>query len=194
MAVALVAFAGLRIALAYWACWRVLLRISCRVLLASPASALLRYSRTHGELHRVSVVVLTGFGIRCCRYTYAHVSTRKRVARLHVFGNSRLAAFCYKFPVRLVGVVAAGNFKGVRWEGRAPRLSRVQPRLDLTRNGLRGLHKKNKELIPGAQNTLKEEVALDCNLHVACSAGETWPHEDVNGDSQRPKSTQRLDP
>lgn len=145
-----------------------MLRVSggsrCRVLLASPASALLLSNCTRGELHRVSVVVLTVFDIRCCRYMYAHVSTRKRVARLYVLGNSRLAAFCCKLPVRLVSVVAAGDFDEVRWEGRAPRLSRVQPRLHLTTNGLRGLHKKNNELIHNAQNTFKEEVSSDCNL------------------------------
>jgi len=42
------------------------------------------------------------------------------------------------------------------------------------------------------RDTLKEEVFLNCNLHVACGAGGTWPHEDANGDSQRLKSTQRL--
>jgi hypothetical protein len=44
--------------------------------------------------------------------------------------------------------------------GRAPRLSRVQPSLHLTTDGLQDLHKKNKGLIDDAQNTFKEEVSF----------------------------------
>jgi hypothetical protein len=75
---------------------------------------------------------------------------------------------------------AAGDFKGAALWWAAPRLSRVQPSLHLTTDGLRGLHKKNKELIDDAQNTFKEESSFDCKLLVACGAGETWPHEDVH--------------
>ena len=50
--------------------------------------------------------------------------------------------------------------RGLRWESRALRLSRIQPRLHLPTAALQGLHDKSEEFIVRTQNTFKEEVSF----------------------------------
>jgi len=86
--------------------------------------------------------------------------------------HNRLAAVCgesHERKKRLVVVFSPGDFKGTAVEGRAPRLSRVQPRLRPAMVEPLLLREEDKKHVDNTKNTPHQAVSFQMQADLWCS-------------------------